>query len=110
MCESLTAMPRSTNPLTLLDTGDSLANSNYVSDHLMTGDSRPGVSQESLSEELISVADTAGQCLDEDLAGSGQLEVDVLQNQLGSLVIKDSGSKGLGKGWGHLDICNSKPA
>lgn len=95
-------MPRSTDSFALLDAGNSLADGDDVSDHLVAGDPGPGVAQEALPEELISVADTTGQCLDEDLARAGQLEVDVLQNQLGSLVVKDSGSIGLGKRWSHL--------
>lgn len=90
-------MPWSTDPLALLDAGDPLADGDDVSDYLVAWDPRPGVAQEALPEELISVTDTAGQCLDEDLAGAGQLQVDVLQNQFGSLVIKDRGSKSLGK-------------
>lgn len=90
-------MPWSTDSLALLDTGDTLADGDDVSDYLVPWDPRPGVAQEALPEELISVANTTGQSLDEDLAGSGELQVDVLQNQLGSLVIEDRGSKCLGK-------------
>lgn len=90
-------MPWSTDSLALLDAGDALADGDDVSNYLVAWDPRPGVAQEALPEELISVADTTGQSLDEDLAWAGQLQVDVLENQLGSLVIKDRGSKGLGK-------------
>lgn len=90
-------MPWSADSLALLDAGDTLADRDDVSDYLVAWDPRPGVAQEALPEELIGVADTAGQCLDEDLARAGQLQVDVLKNQLGSLVIEDRGSEGLGK-------------
>lgn len=103
-------MPRATDPLALLDAGDSLADGDYVPDHLVPWDSRPRVGQEALPEELIGMADATGQSLDEDLAGAGQLEVDVLQDQLGPLVIEDSGSKGLGKRGGHLGVCCGEPA
>jgi hypothetical protein len=54
-------VPRSTNSLAFLDAGDTLADSDDISDHLMAGNPREDVAQEALPEELIGVADAAGQ-------------------------------------------------
>jgi hypothetical protein len=91
-------MSGSANSLADLNTLDILANLNNITNDFVARNAREDISEVALAYVDISVADTACQNLDQNLALGGTLQLNILEVEATIRAGKDGGLEGLRNG------------
>ena len=85
----LTSMPGSPDALSSLEPSNALADSDDVSNRLMSRHARKHVSQITLLYKKIGVTDAAGEYLHQNIAWAGLLDLNVSESQFGTFVLEE---------------------